>query len=275
MLSKTLRFPAGRYFYFVHLMLAMMFAGQTVSAQDETTLTGVVMSSSRSTVTVRATDGRYQLFTFESDARRPASLPAGTRVRVTSTAGEERAVRRASEVIVLPAEAGANDAATGVVPAEVRRLEREIERQARRYNVGVRAGVGLDPELILVGVHAQVGPFFGNDIYFRPNVEFAFGEVTALFAVNPEVVYRLPVSARDGRWAAYVGAGPGFNFVHQNFKRDGDEPGKRIDFGEFKSDIGLNILGGLRYRSGMFVELKTSVYTEVSPTLRLIVGYNF
>lgn len=33
--------------------------------------------------------------------------------------------------------------------------------------------------------------------------------------------------------------------------------------------------GGIRYRSGMFMELKTTVYSDPSPTLRLILGYNF
>jgi hypothetical protein len=160
------------------------------------------------------------------------------------------------------------------VPPEVRRLERDIERQARRYQLGVRAGVGLDPELLMLGVHAQVGPFFNSDIFLRPNVEFGFGEVTALFGLNLEAIYRLPITSRQGRWTSYVGAGPGFNFLHQNFDKTTNS-GKRIDFGNFHSDTGLNILGGLRYRSGTFMELKTSVYTDSAPTLRFIVGYNF
>jgi hypothetical protein len=160
------------------------------------------------------------------------------------------------------------------VPPEVRRVERDIERQVRRYQIGVRAGVALDPELILIGTQAQVGPFFTRDIYFRPNVEFAWGEVTALFALNAEVIYRLPITSRTGRWSSYVGIGPGFNFLHQNFEKTTGS-GNRIDFGDFHSDTGLNILGGVRYRSGMFMELKTSVYSQPSPTLRLVVGYNF
>ena len=140
--------------------------------------------------------------------------------------------------------------------------------------MGVRAGVALDPELILLGVHAQVGPFFNPDVFLRPNVEFAFGEVTALFALNMEAIYRLPVSSRQGRWSAYVGGGPGFSFLHQNFERTNGE-GDKIDFGDFHSNVGLNILGGLRYRNGMFMELKTSVYSRPAPTLRLIIGYNF
>jgi hypothetical protein len=140
--------------------------------------------------------------------------------------------------------------------------------------LGVRAGVTLDPELVLIGAQVLIGPFFSQDVFFRPNVEFAYGEVTALFALNPEVIYRLPMSSRQGRWSTYVGVGPGFNFVHQNFERV-DGTGKRIDFGDFHSDVGLNILGGIRYRGGMFAELKTSVYSDPSPTLRLMVGYTF
>jgi hypothetical protein len=119
-----------------------------------------------------------------------------------------------------------------------------------------------------------MGPFFSPDVYFRPNVEFAYGEVTALFAINLEGIYRLPISSRQGRWSAYVGAGPAFSFIHQNFERDngGD---RDIDFGEFDSDIGLNILGGLRWRGGAFAEIKSSVYSSPAPSLRLILGYNF
>ncbi len=140
--------------------------------------------------------------------------------------------------------------------------------------MGVRTGVALDPELVLLGVHAQVGPFFNPDVYLRPNVEFAFGEVTSLFALNMEAIYRLPISSRQGRWSAHAGAGPGFTFLHQNFERNNGE-GRKIDFGDFHYDVGLNILGGLRYRSGMFLELKTSAYSKPAPVFRLIVGYNF
>jgi hypothetical protein len=180
----------------------------------------------------------------------------------------------ASNVVVLQAPtAGASAPTAGVVPAEVRGLERDIERQARRFQAGVRAGVALDPELVLLGVHAQVGPFFNPDLFLRPNVEFAFGEVTAMFGLNMEAIYRLPVTSRLGRWSTYFGLGPGFNFLHQNFERT--EGGKRVDFGDFHSSVGLNILGGIRYRNGMFMELKTSVYSKPAPTLRMIVGYNF
>lgn len=243
-------------------------------------MTGTVVSSSRSTITVRDSSGRYQLFTYSDGATHPARVANGSEVRVTSTAGDEPNVREASEVVVTQAagtagQAGstgsANSASPNVVPPEVRRLERDIERNVRKYRVGVRAGLALDPELVMVGVQAEVGPFFSPNITFRPSVDFGWGEVTSMFAISPEILYRLPVSARNGRWSTYVGVGPGFNLLHQNFTRDQ----KRIDFGEFHSDTALNILGGMRWRSGMFAEIRTSVYSEPSPTLRLIIGYNF
>ena len=256
------------------VLMAGLAAGQPARAQDEATFEGTVVSSSRNTITVEGPGRQYRLFVLERGTRRPGTMSVGTRVRVTSSPGDDPTFRVADEVTVVDSPAAqAKTGTSAVIPSEIRRLERDIERQVRRYSVGVRAGVALDPELVLVGVHAQVGPFFASNIYFRPNVEFAFGEVTAMFALNPEVIYRLPVTARQGRWNAYVGVGPGFNFLHQNFERE--EGDSRIDFGDFKSDVGLNILGGLRSRGGTFVELKTTVYSDPSPTLRLIVGYNF
>jgi hypothetical protein len=275
----------------VPVLLAMAAAFITISpsfgqepAANETAITGTVASSTRNTLVVRSAGGQHQLFVFDRDTTKPATLPAGAQVRVVSSPGEEVGVRLARHVAVLvsgsasredtaAAGSSAGAEATPVIPSEVRRVERDIERQAKRFQVGVRGGVGLDPELILLGVQGQIGPFFHPDVHLRPNVEFGYGEVTALFALNLEAIYRLPVNSRQGRWSAYAGAGPGMNFLHQNFEREND--GDRIDFGDFKSDMGLNILGGVRFRSGTFVELKTTVYSQPSPTLRVIFGYNF
>jgi hypothetical protein len=258
------------------VLAALLIMIPSAKGQDETTITGTVASSSRETLTVRTEAGQYQLFVFDRNTKKPATLAVGSQVRVTSISSGDPSVRLASE-ISAPGASTPNqaNAANSAVPPDIRRLERDIERQARRFQFGVRAGVALDPELILIGVQSQIGPFFSRDLFFRPNVEFAYGEVTALFALNPEIIYRLPVSSRDGRWSTYFGVGPGFNFLHQSFERTDGTTGKRVDFGDFHSDVGLNILGGIRYRSGLFTELKTSVYSSPSPTLRLIVGYNF
>jgi hypothetical protein len=256
------------------IVLALLIAGRPAIAQDEVALTGTVASTSINTLTLRNAAGQFQLFVFARNVRKPAVLPVGAQVRVVSSPGNEPNVRVANEVTVLdPAGANQGTATASVVPPEIRRIERDIERQVRRFQVGVRGGVALDPELVLIGVQAQIGPFFRSDVFFRPNVEFAVGEVTSMFGINPEVVYRLPLSSEHDRWSTYVGAGLGINLLHQNF--DIESGGKKIDFGDFHSDTALNILGGVRYRSGMFMELKTSVYSDPSPKLRLIIGYNF
>jgi hypothetical protein len=118
-------------------------------------------------------------------------------------------------------------------PKEVRDVEREIERQARRWQLGARIGAGLDPELFMLGVHAGIGPIFSRDFSFRPNAEFVFGELTDMVALNLEGAYRLPISFRHGRWSAYVGAGPGLNLIHQGIGR------RDIDFGNFDYDTSL------------------------------------
>jgi len=282
--TKTFKQYVGGALYLLSLFTAWETSIVPARAQDDlTTTTGVVNSYTRNTLVVRSENDRFHLFVFDQDTAKPVTIAAGSRVRVTSSPGDEPGLRIARNVTVVDAAPRSQadrqrtqaDAASPVVPPEVRRLETQIERDARRYQIGGRAGFALDPELLILGLQGQVGPFFKSNLYLRPNVEFGFGEVTALFALNLEAIYRLPMS-RQNRWAPYFGLGPGFNFLHQNFERSaGQGTGSRIDFGDFHSDTGLNILGGVRYRSGMFMELKTSVYSNPSPTLRLVIGYDF
>ena len=259
------------------LPLPAMSQETTTSSQgqNENTVEGTVVSSTRDTLVVKTDDNQFQLFTFDRDTVKPRSLPAGTRVRVVSTAGEEAGVRLASTITTLEAAPSAKGAAQAQpIPPAVRDLERDIKRQARRWRLGVRAGAGLDPELILFGVHSQLGPIFHRDVFFRPNAEFAFGEVTDLIALNLEAIYRLPVSSRRGNWSAYLGAGPALTFLHQSFQSQAGQ-GRNIDFGNFDFDAGFNILTGVQFRRGTFFEVKTSLYSRPAPTLRLILGYNF
>lgn len=272
LVGRTLLFSA-----MLALLSAFPAASQETSG-DETTVTGTVSSSTRNTVVVRGSGGQYRLYVFDRDTTKPATLPVGSQVRVVFLETDDPGVRLAREITVVPggtsqSTANRDSAVSPVVPREVRAIERDIERQARRFQLGIRGGVALDPEMVLVGVQSQVGPFFNSNVYLRPNVEFAYGEVTALFGLNLEAVYRLPITSRQGRWSAYVGGGPGFNFMHQSF--DSTTGSRNIDFDDFRYDTALNILGGVRFRRGTFIELKTSVYSAPAPTLRLIFGYNF
>jgi len=245
---------------------------------NENTVEGTVVSSSRDTLVVRTENNEYQLFVFDSSTIRPRAIAPGARVRVVSTPGEETSSRLASIVAVLaPAPSAQGSTATtqaAPVPPQVQKVEREIRRQARRWRLGVRAGAALDPELLMFGVHSQMGPIFNRNVFFRPNAEFAWGEVTDLIALNLEAIYRLPVATRQRNWSVYVGAGPGLTFLHQSFQRQQGQ-GRSIDFGNFDFETGFNILTGLQFRRGTFFELKTSLYARPAPTLRLIFGKTF
>ena len=242
--------------------------------QSDNTVEGIVVSSSRDTLVVRTDSGQHQLFVFDRNANRPRTLSAGSRVRVASTPTDEAGVRLATTITLLETASTTQSGPVGEQappPAEIRDLERNIEREVRHYRIGVRVGAALDPELFMFGVHSQFGPIFHPDISFRPNAEFAFGEVTDLIALNLEAVYRLPISSRRGRWSAYVGGGPALNFIHQNFERQS----RNIDFGNFDYETGLNFLTGLQFRRGTFFEVKTSLWSHPAPTMRLIFGYTF
>ena len=251
-----------------------------MAQEDETTttITGTVVSSGGSTIVVKTESGQYRLFAFDRTTVKPKAIAVGSRVQVVSTPGDDPEYRLATTVTVIEAPAkpqpGAAAEPPSVIPPSVRRVEQDIERQSRKYGVGLRAGVALDPELVLIGIHARLGPIFTRNLALRPNLEFAFGEVTSMFGINLEAVRRLPINSRQGRWSAYAGIGPGFNFIHQGFKTSTSE-GSNIDFGDFHYSTALNVLGGVQFRKGVFVELKSSVYAKPAPGLRLIFGYNF
>ncbi len=264
--------------------LAAQSSGAVAPPQNETTTLGTVVSATRNTLVVRTPAEEYRLFELTSDTTRPTTLPVASAVEVTSHPGEVEGAALATRVkVTSAAPAAAPPGATAgqpqpptvaatddVVPQDVRRLERSIERQTSRYRVGGRAGMALDPELVMIGGQAQVGPFFGDNIWARPNIEFGFGEVTTLIGVNLDAVYRLPLTPRAGRWSSFFGAGIGLNFSNEGFS--GEDDGDRFDFDNFIYDTGVNLLAGVQSRSGMFMELRAGVYA--SPHLRFVVGYN-
>lgn len=252
---------------------------ESTSNSANETLEGTVVSSDRDTLVVRTDDDQFHLYTYERGAARPRTLSQGTRVRVTAGSPDEDGTRAANNIIILSPASGAQGGATAgagdkgaqaaQVPPKVRNVESEIRRQARRWRLGVRAGVAFDPELFMFGVHSQIGPIFHPRVQFRPNAEFDFGEVTDLIALNLEGVYRFSSPYR-GNWTPYAGLGPALIFIHQSFGR-----GRDINFGNFDYETGFNVLAGMQSRHGTFVELKTSLYSGPAPKLRLIVGYTF
>lgn len=246
-------------------------ASQSANTND---VEGTVASAGRDTFVVRTDDNQFQLFTYGRGAVRAKSLARGARVRVAAGPPDENGTRVANDVTVLSAapSAGTGDkgAQAAPVPEKVRDVESDIKRESRRWRLGVRGGAAFDPELFTFGVQSQMGPIFHPRVLFRPNAEFAFGEVTDLIALNLEAIYRFSPAHRAEDWTPYLGAGPALIFIHQNF-----QAGRDIDFGNFDYETGFNVLAGVQSRRGTFVELKTSLWSGPAPKLRVIVGYNF
>jgi hypothetical protein len=249
----------------------------------ETTTAGTIVSSTRTTLVVRTPESEYKLFELTPDTLRPEQLPPAAAVEVAAHPARPDGAPLATRVKVMAAGSAATGAATQApaaaqttpqtdepIPPELRRLEQNIVRQTSRYRVGARGGMGLDPELVMIGAQAQVGPFFTDKLWARPNLEFGFGEVTTLIALNLDGVFR--VGEPGSRWTPFFGAGLGFNFVNEGFSGEGDE-GERFDFDNFVYDTGLNLMAGVQSRAGMMLELRAGVYAE--PHLRLVVGWNF
>jgi len=271
-----------RLFLAIAIVLFSSFAAPVRATQqndasqsnEDTTMEGTVVSSSRQTLVVRTDDNRFQLFTYERPSVPPVSLAQGGRVRITAGAADENGVRVASNVQVITSSgAGASPdkgAQAAPVPQKVHEVEGDIKREAKHWRLGVRAGAAFDPELFTFGVQSQIGPIFHPRVLFRPNAEFAFGEVTDLVSLNLEGIYRFSSASRVRNWTPYVGAGPALIFIHQNFQQ-----GRDIDFGNFDYETGFNVLVGAQSRKGTFVELKSSLYSGPAPKLRLIVGYIF
>lgn len=258
----------------------------SAQGQDDSTVEGTVVSSSHLTFVVQTEDNKFHLFTWDGNTNRPHALGVGSRVRVSSDQGDQADARHATNVTVLDqaqssgasssssssASSSPRDAAP--VPPSVRNVESQIKRDARRWRLGARAGVGLDPELVLFGVHSQIGPVFNRNVFFRPNADFEWGEITDMVALNLEAVYRVRNATRSGEWAPYFGAGPSLNFIHQSFDAKNGQ-GRNISFGNFDYETGFNILAGVQSRRGTFFEVKTSLYSQPAPVLRLILGRNF
>jgi hypothetical protein len=171
------------------------------------------------------------------------------------------------------------------VPAAARQAEQEVESAVRRYGIGVDAGIGLDPELIMIGAHGRFGPIFRRGVEFRPGVEIGIGELTTLLGINLDVVYLLPGSNRQSRWMPYVGVGPTFGLSHRGFSADDSDNvsvqgvvdtnpnDNRFDFSDTDFNGGVNFFAGARNQRGLSFELKATAW-GVSH-IRMLVGFNF
>lgn len=152
-------------------------------------------------------------------------------------------------------------------PPQVKQTTRKIKHQVRRWHIGGRIGAGFSPEIFMFGLQSQIGPVFSPRLLFRPSAEFGFGELTDMFSLNLEGAYWLRTQIH-GQWNPYFGMGPSLNFIHQ-----GASSGE-TSFSDFTYKTGFNVFLGAQ-KGKMFVEMKTALWSDPAPVLRLFVGYNF
>jgi hypothetical protein len=126
---------------------------------------------------------------------------------------------------------------------------------ASAQDVGVRAGVSVDPDQFYFGGHVETAPLVDR-LRFRPNVEIGIGDDTTLVGFNIEFAYFFP---SRNRWQIYAGAGPALNFIDRN--DDSDVEG------------GFNVLVGVQHREGLFFEFKVGALD--SPDLKIGVGFTW
>ncbi|MFN8062659.1 MAG: hypothetical protein U0Q12_26140 [Vicinamibacterales bacterium] len=125
--------------------------------------------------------------------------------------------------------------------------------------VGLRVGLGLDPDQFVVGAHAESGPLV-ESLTFRPSLDVGIGDGLTIVGMNAEFAYHLPV--RWSAWRPYAGGGPALNLYRP---RDG-RPAQH-------AEAGFNGFFGVEHRQGLFAEAKLGALE--SPSLRVIVGVTF
>jgi len=241
---------------------------------------GTVTSVGRGSIVIRTDQNMYFVYEVTPQTVRTRVVEPGARVSVLSLSSDTDPAPTALAISVLPRAQGLSTAsaeaqAEPAVPQQVQQLATRIERQARRYRAGVQGGVALDPELISVDAFATFGPFFSRNLNLRPNMEFAFGELTTLFGIHLDALYMLPGVTRSIRWAPYVGAGPSFTFSHRGFEEtdvDGNEV-NRFDFDDYDWHNGVNFIVGARNPNGVFFEMKSTAWGAAN--VRVLGGFEF
>lgn len=133
------------------------------------------------------------------------------------------------------------------------------------FGWGVRGGGSLDPDQIVVGVHVDLGTITEN-LYFRPNLEFGFGDDAETATLNAAFHYHF--DTKWERWEPYAGGEAGINYIEvdlpNGFDADDTEPAINGVFG-----IDTETTNGDR----LLFELKIGLIEE--PDFKLLAGWTF
>lgn len=126
---------------------------------------------------------------------------------------------------------------------------------------GPRLGLSVDPDQIVVGVHASLGQLAPH-VRFQPNVELGFGDDVTLVEINADVHYRF--QNNWDVWNPYAGAGLGLGFA-------------AVDGADDQSDLQVHLVGGVEKgvsNGAFFGEIKFGLSDE-TPDFKFLVGWTF
>lgn len=129
---------------------------------------------------------------------------------------------------------------------------------------GVRGGLSSDPDQFVLGMHLELGEMAEN-LYLVPNCDIGLGDDVTVFTLNPDIVYRQPLS---GAGEFYFGGTLSLVYVN-------------VDTGDTKvdnDDTELGIAGIVGYRlpaeNPFFFDLKVGIIDDY-PDLKVMAGYTF
>ena len=108
-----------------------------------------------------------------------------------------------------------------------------------QQQLGVRAGVSVNPDQFVFGGHFDTAPLV-DSLVFRPNAEIGLGNDVTTVSLNFELAYKFLRASQV--WTPYVGAGPALNIYR--FSGNTDSGG------------GFNMLFGAEHIGGLFTEVK-------------------
>lgn len=262
---------------FVSLCLCITgLAGEASAQEDVLVMEGCVTPGSRPGILILTEDttGLAVTITNRSELAGHAS---NHRERVRGRYSDED-----PDLFVVERSEHLSDDCRPVYERVTERVEELVDDLRRNAALGFRVGTGIDPEIMLIGAHAEFAT--GVDgLLFRPNIEFGLGEVTSEYALNVEGVYRIPFT-RESRgalevWHLYVGGGPSVSVFNQEFReRDYNEVSSRADdelftFDDRDTELGFNVLVGIMRQNGFFAEVKAGAYGN--PAVRMLLGFTF
>jgi hypothetical protein len=130
--------------------------------------------------------------------------------------------------------------------------------------VGPRVGLSINPDQFVIGGQLNF-PIEPHGLAISPNIELGVGDNQTTIQFNGDMVYHF--STAGPNWNPYAGAGLAVAIFDYDSNIGGGS----------NSEVGINFIGGLRFRqkngSHLFTELRIGI-ADI-PDAKIMVGWNF